>query len=158
VTAWKYFRLSSPQLPRRRTCTVSYDYVLLSDAVRQSLSGKPFRSLRDLSQELQVSKGTLEKAVYIATGKTFVRFRENILVIHLMNSFAARPGCTVREMSVTLGYKSPRSFARAIRRASGLSPKKLRSLIAQALSDGHSKGRQNLCSNCPFFVLSAPPV
>lgn len=137
---------------------MSYDHTLLFDAVRLSLHAKPFCSLLGLTQELRVSKGTLEKAVSVATGKTFRRFREEILVSHLMNSFAARPGCTVREMSVALGYKSPRSFARAIRRASGLSPEELRSRIAQAISNGLSKGRQNFCSNCPFSVLSAHRV
>ncbi len=137
---------------------MSYDHTFLFDAVRQSLQARPFCSLRSLTQELHVSRGTLERTVSLATGKTFRRFREEMLVKHLLNSFAARAGCTVKEMSAALGYKSPRSFARAIRRACGLSPEELRSRIAQALSDGHSKGRQNFCSNCPFSVLSAPPV
>ena len=137
---------------------MSYDHKLLFETLLQSLHARPFYSLQGLAQEFHVSRGTLEKAVSMATGKTFRRFREEILVNHLVNSFAARPGCTVREMSVALGYKSPRSFARAIRRGSGLSPEELRSRIAQALSDGHSKGRQNFCSNCPFSVLSAPPI
>lgn len=137
---------------------MSYDHTLLFDALQQSLHAKPFCSLAGLTQELHVSKGTLEKAVSIATGKTFRRFREEILVSHLVNSFAARPGFTVRKISVALGYKSPRSFARAIRRTCGMSPEELRSRIAQALSDLHFKGRQNFCSNCPLFELSAPAV
>lgn len=137
---------------------MSYNHAFLFDAVHRSLHAKPFSSLRGLVQELAVSKGTLEKAVSIATGKTFRRFREVILVEHLKNSFAARPDCPVREISVALGYKSPRSFARAIKRASGLSPAELRSRIAEALSDRNSNGRQNFCANCPFSALSAPRV
>lgn len=62
-----------------------------------------------------------------------------MLLDHLVSSFASRPAWTIREMSRALGYKSASSFARAIKRASGLSPKDLRSRTAQARSNGHSK-------------------
>ena len=108
-------------------CALSYNYALLFDAVRQSLHGKPSRSLRDLSQELHVSRGTLEKAVSVVTGKSFRCLRDEILVNHLINSFASRPACTIKQISLALGYKSSRSFARAIKRACGFSPVELRS-------------------------------
>ena len=106
---------------------LSYNHILLFNQVRQSMRSRPSRSLRGLSLELHVSRGTLETVVSIATGKSFRCLRDEILVDQLVNAFASRPACTIKEISLALGYKSARSFARAIKRACGLSPVELRS-------------------------------
>lgn len=74
-----------------------------------------------------MSQGTLEKAVSDATGKTFRDFKDAILLDRLMEFFASQRTCTIKQASLAVGYKSQRSFARAIRRACGLSPQALRS-------------------------------
>jgi len=122
-----------------RGCTLAYDHVLLFNEVRQSLRRKPFRLLRGLCQQLRVSKGTLEKAVSAAAGETFRSFREEIIVSHVLNSFASRPTRTIKQISRALGYKSARSFARAIRRMCGLPPKDLRFRLSQPLLNEYSR-------------------
>jgi len=42
-----------------------------------------------------------------------------------------QPEWAIKQVSFEVGYKSARSFARAIKRASGLSPEELRSRMAQ---------------------------
>jgi AraC-like DNA-binding protein len=108
--------------------------MLLFEAVRQSLSDKPFRTLRDLSRQLRVSMGTVEHAVSASTQGTFRSFREEILVNHLTDILGVQPTCTIKEIALTVGYKSPRSFARAVKRICGLSPQELRWRIAQRLA------------------------
>lgn len=106
---------------------MAYDHTFLFDAVRQSLNRTPFSSLRGLAQELRVSEGTLEKAVNDATGKTFRDFKDEIVMDRLMEFFASHRTCTIKQASLAVGYKSQRSFARAVKRACGLSPQALRS-------------------------------
>jgi AraC-like DNA-binding protein len=74
-----------------------------------------------------VSEGTLEKAVSDATGKTFRDFKDETLLDSLMEFFASHRTCTIKQASLAVGYKSQRSFARAVKRACGLSPQALRS-------------------------------
>lgn len=74
-----------------------------------------------------MSQGTLEKAVSDATGKTFRHFKDEILLHRLVEFFASHATCSIKEASLAVGYKSQRSFARAVKRACGLSPQALRS-------------------------------
>jgi AraC-like DNA-binding protein len=105
---------------------MSYDQKRLFDVILLSLSERPLCLLGDLSRELCISKGSIAKAVHTATGKTFRHLREEILLEQVRVLLAAQPTCTIKELAFGLGYKSPRSFARAIRRVSGTSPEELR--------------------------------
>jgi len=64
-------------------------------------------------------------------GKSFSALREELLVEMVSQLFASEPGLAIKEVSFTVGFCSPRSFARAVRRACGLSPKELRFSVAQ---------------------------
>jgi AraC-like DNA-binding protein len=77
-----------------------------------------------------VSRNTLQIAVIEVTGKKFRDLREELLLAIVKNLFASRSIATIRDISLKAGYKSPRSFARAVRRASGVSPQQLRTRIA----------------------------
>ncbi len=108
---------------------MSYKHQLLLDAIFHQLSRAPSGLLGDLSRELCVSRRTIQKAVSTATGRTFRDFREEMLVERVKNLLESHPTRTIKEVSFDLGYKSPRSFARAIKRACGSSPAELRSRI-----------------------------
>jgi AraC-like DNA-binding protein len=108
---------------------VSYDHRLLGERISQSLHRNPGFSLGELSRELRVSRRTLQNVVNISTGRTFRDFREDVLVERAKHLLESHPTRTIKELSFDLGYKSPRSFARAIRRACGSSPAELRSRI-----------------------------
>jgi AraC-like DNA-binding protein len=111
---------------------MSYDQGLLFEAILLSLRRRPSALLRDLSRELQVSERTIQKVVSLATGKTFRDLRDGLLLEHARNLLVSQLPCTIKEVSVGLGYQSPSAFARAIKRASGFSPQQLRFHLGQA--------------------------
>jgi AraC-like DNA-binding protein len=108
---------------------VSYDQKLLFNSISRSLQRNPCASLSDLSRELQVSPRTIQTAVRIATGKKFKDFRRTLLMAKLNSLFASGRTSAIKEFAFEVGYKSPRSFARAVRRACGLTPRELRSNV-----------------------------
>ncbi|SRR5712691_2626613 len=94
------------------------------------LQGNPCCSLGALSRELHVSRRTNQNAVSAVTGKTFRDPRDELLLARVKSLLVSAPNTTIREVSLEAGYRSPRSFARAVRRACGISPQKLRARIA----------------------------
>jgi len=115
---------------------MSHKHKLLLDGVLHQLSRTPSCPLRDLSRELCVSRRTIEVAISVTTGKTFRGLRVEMLVERVKSLLQSDPMRAIKEMSFDLGYKSPRSFARAIKRACGSAPAQLRSrIIFQLLQD-----------------------
>lgn len=120
---------------------MSYDHELLYLRVSLSLQRKPNCSLRELARELHVSRRTIENAVISATGKTFRELQEEFLLLRIKDIFAEAPNATIRKVSLEVGYKSPRSFARAVRRICAVSPRQLRSRIAGELLKSKTRAR-----------------
>lgn len=110
-----------------------YEAKFLWDAILLRLAGTPSGLLGEFSRELSVSQRTIEKGIIIASGKTFRKLREEILVERVRSAFACEPTREIKGLASELGYKSPRSFARAIKRACGSSPEELRSRIIRGL-------------------------
>lgn len=110
---------------------MSYERTLLSDAVLAHLRRLPMVRLDDLSRELRVSRRTIEKTVEALTGKTFREMRKEILIERLTGILQSHPSLAIKEISFELGYKSPRSFARAVKRLCDSSPQELRLLVAK---------------------------
>jgi AraC-like DNA-binding protein len=115
---------------------VSYDHRLLLEEISLSLHRDPCCSLESLSRELQVSRRTIQKVLINATGKGLRQCREEIVIARLRSLLIARPTSAIKELSFAIGYKSPSSFARAIRRVCGASPEQLRFRIAEELIAG----------------------
>ena len=80
-----------------------------------------------------VSRRTIQNAVHSVTGKTFRDLRGEILLARIKNLLASAPNSAIRKVSLEAGYRSPRAFARAVRRACGVSPQQLRTRIAKEL-------------------------
>jgi len=109
---------------------------LLVEAALRRLSKAPSTLLEGLVRELRVSRRTLQNAINIITGKTFRELRDQLLAERVTSLLNSHPARGIKELSFELGYKSPRSFARAIKRACGSSPGQLRSwIISQLLQD-----------------------
>jgi AraC-like DNA-binding protein len=109
---------------------MSYDPTLLYERIFLSLQQNPRFSLEELSQELHISRRTIQNTVIAVTGKKFRDLREELLLARFKSALAAEPAAAIKELSSGSGYRSARSFARAIRRACGISPEQLRSLLA----------------------------
>lgn len=110
---------------------MSYDPLLLFEKIFTCLDESPCKTLRDLAQNMHVSEGTIQKAVHLSTGKGFRFFRDEVLLTRVKWLFAAKPEVPIKELSFIIGFKSPSSFARAVKRASSLSPEELRSCVAR---------------------------
>jgi len=106
---------------------MSYNPRLLFHKVSVCLHESPRKTLRELSRDLRVSDRTIEKAVHLSTGRSFKCFREGVFLTQVRHLLTARPDVPIKEVSLGLGFKSSSSFARAIKRASGLVPEQLRS-------------------------------
>lgn len=102
---------------------------LLLDAVIRRLNRAPFTSLGDLARELHVSTRTLQNVIKLATGGTFRRLRDELLVARVKSLLESDPTRAIKGLSSELGCKSPRSFARTVKQACGSSPEQLRSRI-----------------------------
>lgn len=109
---------------------MSYNPTLLYDRIFLTLQRNPALSLEELSQELRVSRRTIQNTVIAITSKKFRDLREQLLLARFQRALAAEPAAAIKELSCDIGYRSPRSFSRAIRRACGLSPEHLRSILA----------------------------
>lgn len=115
---------------------MSCKHDLLLEGVLRRLSRAPSALLEDLTQEFRVSRRTLENAINMTTGKTFREVRDELLVKQATSLLESDPTRAIKALSSELGYKSPRSFARAVKRACGFSPAQLRShMIFQLLQD-----------------------
>src|SRR5690348_5689635 len=112
---------------------MSYDHRLVFESVSHELRRSPKSSLRDLSQRLHVSCRTIQNAVNAVTGKKFRDLRDKVLFSMVKQLLASAPTTPIRRISLEAGYKSSRSFARALRRACGTSPRQLPSRIAHEL-------------------------
>lgn len=118
---------------------MSCKHDLLVDIVLRRLRLAPSTLLDDLIGELQVSRRTLQNAINMITGKTFRELRDELLVERVKSLLEFDPTRGIKELSFKLGFKSPRSFARAINRACGLSPTQLRSEIIFRLLQDHER-------------------
>src|SRR6267378_4555140 len=116
---------------------MSYDPRLLFEEISTCLHESPSKTLLDISQNLRVSRRTIEKAVSVSTGRTFRRLREEILLTRVKSLFASQRTLAIKELCFKVGFKSARSFARAIKRASGSSPEELRFRVARELLDAN---------------------
>ncbi len=118
---------------------MSYDPRLLFAQICVHLDQTPARSLIDLSREFQVGARTIQGVVAEMTGGgKFTSFRDDILIARLTRLFLAQPNSPIKEISFELGYKSSRTFARAVRRAFGASPAELRKQIATDIAGQHA--------------------
>lgn len=128
---------------KSRDQTMSYNSKLLFDELSARLRENPRKTLRELSTDLNISDRTIEEKVRLFTGITFRQFREELLLMTIRDQFADRPQIAIKVVSLGLGFKSSSSFARMVRRVSGLTPQQFRS---RAFSVGKEKKSRVLLS------------
>src|SRR2546421_7304994 len=114
---------------------MSYDPRLLFEEISICLHESPSKTLLDISNNLQVSRRTIEKAISTSTGGTFRRLREEILLTRFRSLCTSQPTLAIKELCFAVGFKSATSFARAIKRACASSPEELRFRVACQLLD-----------------------
>ena len=113
---------------------MSYDPRLLFAQISIRLDQTPARSLLELSREFQVGPRTIQNAIALMTGTKFSRFKDDVLIARLTRLLLAKPASPIKELWFELGYKSHRTFSRAVRRACGFTPAVLRKRVISDLS------------------------
>jgi AraC-like DNA-binding protein len=113
---------------------MAHDARQLFAQISVRLDKSPSCSLMDLAREFRVSTKDIEHVVARMTNRAFSKFQDDILIAKLTRLFVARPAASIEELSLDLGYKSSRSFARHVRRACGANPQKLRLQIAAEIA------------------------
>ncbi len=112
---------------------MSYEYNFLLDAILLHLQRTPYGPLGNLSRALGVSQRTIERTVFVASGKTLRDLRKEVLIERVTAVFVSGPARPIKQVAFDLGYNSPSSFARAVKRDCGSSPEELRSRIIREL-------------------------
>lgn len=105
---------------------MAYDLNGLFIRVHHHLKTIPLLTLVELSSRISVERHTIEKSVKLATGQTFRKMRNELLLAHAKHLLDANPNHSIKEVAFKLGYRSQRSFSRFMRSASGCSPKEFR--------------------------------
>jgi AraC-like DNA-binding protein len=106
---------------------VSYDNHALFAEVCARLAANPLVSIQTVALELTVGRRTIEKTIKALTGRSSRSLRcEIVLERVLALTGSGAPLLSIKEIAYAVGYQSPRSFARAIRRTCGCTPKELR--------------------------------
>lgn len=116
------------------------DFLLI--AVMRQLNRAPCTPLAELARELHVSTRTLQNVVKLGTGGTFRKLRDELLIGRVKTLLEADPTRPIKDLSFELGYKSPRSFARAVKQGCRFSPEQLRS---QIIFDGLHAEKATVC-------------
>jgi AraC-like DNA-binding protein len=108
---------------------MSYDHAFLFQRILFQMMGDPCISVQSMARELKVSRRTIQGAIESVAKKSYRALRQEILITKAVDLFSSDPSLAVKQVSFAVGFTSPRSFARAIRKASGMSPEELRSHI-----------------------------
>ena len=112
---------------------MSYGQRYLFNRITLTLQSKPRCSLAELARELGVSRRTIQNAISAVTGRKFSDLRDEALLERVKSLLISAPNTPTKELAFEAGYRSASAFARAVRRACGISPKELRSRVARKL-------------------------
>jgi transcriptional regulator GlxA family with amidase domain len=99
---------------------VTYDYSQIFKQVESMLNRKPGCPLFEIAKKLGIERHNIERAVKSELSIKFHEFKKRIRLeraIHLL-----KEGRSVREISLALGYGSPRAFSRFFKNQTGRAP------------------------------------
>lgn len=106
---------------------MSYDQSALFGEIITRLKANPGTSLGALSHAINVSRRTIEGNVCKMSGRQFKDLRQEYLVMRIQEILKGKPAISIKELSFAVGFRSSRSFARAVNRAFRCTPTELRS-------------------------------
>jgi AraC family transcriptional regulator len=109
---------------------MAYDTRVLFMEIQGQLELAPVSSLSDLARTLRLSRNTIEKAARTATGQSWAELQKQHLLRSCEQALRTGGGKSIKEIAFAVGFTSPRSFSRFVRRARGCSPSELRQRLA----------------------------
>lgn len=105
---------------------MAYNLFGLADQAQRQLLTNPGMTLSQLSGHLGVARHTVTKALHARFGRSYRQCRREALLMWTAKLLFEEHPRSIKEIALTLGYKSPKAFARFVRNAWGLSPRDFR--------------------------------
>jgi len=105
---------------------MSYDHAALAAFVLAKLAESPQITLVGLCRELQIDRHTLAQALSESTGQTFRQLKNQLVTEAVEIALAHGVSKSIKQAASEVGYQSASSFAKKIRRATGMTPVALR--------------------------------
>lgn len=115
---------------------MAYDAQLLVRRIVRLLDQEPTLTLASLSLRLSVDRHTITRAVKTVTGQSFRALRQERLVAKVEQLMTDRPGASLKEVAVLIGYQHAGSLCRMVRSRTGQTTTLLRRRIAKQSSRG----------------------
>ncbi len=105
---------------------MAYSYHLLFSQVDRLLSTKPRMTLLRVAEELNVGTHTLSRSVRQFTGKSFCEYQKAKILERTCCLIATDAALLEKQIAAQIGYSSPDSFARFIKRTTGVCMREFR--------------------------------
>lgn len=107
------------------TGTSVYSYERLVESVDRALDADPWASEQELATKLGVDRHTLTAALKDVRGVPYSLYRREKLLRRAEGLMSGGEVLSIKQMAYLLGFRSPQSFSRFIRRNMGVAPSQL---------------------------------
>ena len=106
---------------------MAYDYSQICDLVQTAVQARPQLTLRLIATQLGVERHTITAAIRATRGESFREFK-NAAIARRAHELLCMDGTrSIKEISYDMGFRSPRSFERAILKNFQMTPRQIRS-------------------------------
>ena len=110
---------------------MAYDARLVVQVAAAALVAAPARRLAAVAAACGVSRRTLVRACLKVGAGSARDLRDAVLHRRMHALMTAAPPKTIKEISTALGFSTPQSFARWLKRADGVAPTALRAALCR---------------------------
>jgi AraC family transcriptional regulator, transcriptional activator of pobA len=104
---------------------MAYNHRKLLGELDTLIAGRPRIRLSDAARTLGVNHRTIENVMRSARHTSFREYRRKELLL-MARAMLNKPGLSVKEVGIRLGYSSAASFSRFVQQSTGKSPSQLR--------------------------------
>jgi len=120
---------------------LTYDARLLVHTATARLRAAPARSLTIVAGECGVSRHTLLRAFQRCGFASVAEVRDRMLHERMARLMTIVPPKSIKEISDGLGFATPQSFARWVKREDGVVPRALREALCRRLEREQAQAR-----------------
>src|SRR5258708_37880239 len=111
---------------------MAYDQSWVFDALSTILTVEPTTTLGGACDRLGIDRHTGQRAIRSAGVRSYARLRNDALCRAASTLFSKRPGLTIKEVAVALGFQSARAFSKRLKAAAGQTPREVRGALRQS--------------------------
>jgi AraC-like DNA-binding protein len=105
---------------------MAYDRQRLVREVDAILWSKPHSSLSSICHQLGVERHTIRTAMRQIKQTSFRQYQRELILREATRLLKSKPNLSIKQVAVRLGYRSPLTFSRYFKKATGQRPTELR--------------------------------